>query len=67
MFVGFVGHHKEVLVRDDWAETLVCAADETLSRAEDVQKLLWIVIFTKRPETASNAASHDDAVVVHDD
>ena len=37
LFVGFVGHHVEIFIRDNGTKTLVCATNETLSRAENVE------------------------------
>ena len=65
MLISLVGHHEEVLVRDDGAETLVSAANKTLARTQYIEELFGIVVFAERPKTASDAASHDDAVVVH--
>ena len=65
LFVGLVGHHEEILVGDDGAETLVGATDEAFARAQYVEELLGIVVLAEGPETASDAAGHDDAVVVH--
>ena len=65
LFVGFVGHHEEILIGNNGTETLVCATNETLSRAKDIEKLFGVVVFAERPKTATNAARHNDAVVVH--
>ena len=65
MLVGLVGHHEEVLVRDDGTETFVGGTDKALARTQYIEELLGIVVFAEGPETASYAASHDDTIVVH--
>ena len=65
LFICFVSHHEEILVRDDRAKTFVGATDKALTRAKYIEELFRIIIFAERPEAATDAASHDDAVVVH--
>ena len=64
MLVCLVGHHEEILIGDNGAETFVGAADKALSCAEYIEELFRIVVFAKRPEAAPDAAGHDDAIVV---
>lgn len=64
MLVGGIGDDNEILGRDDWQETLESGADETLARAQDVEKLLGLVVFAQRPEAAPDAARHNDTVLV---
>ena len=65
LLVSLVGDHKEVLIGDDWAESLVSAADKALSCAKDIEELLRIVVLAEGPKTATDAAGHDNTVVVH--
>ena len=65
MFVGFVGHHEEILVGNDGAKPFVGASDETLACAKDIEKLFGVVILAERPKAATDAAGHDDAIIVH--
>jgi hypothetical protein len=65
LLVGFVGHHEEVLIGDDRTKSFVGATDETLSCAKDIKELFGMVVFAERPKTATNAACHNDAIVVH--
>ena len=65
LLVGLVGHHEEVFIGDDRAETLVGASDETLPSTQNIKELLGIVVLAEGPESASDAACHNDAVVVH--
>ncbi len=62
----FGSDDPDVVGLEIWAEALCCELEECVAGAEDVDELFWVVGSAHGPETAADAASHDDEMfVVH--
>ena len=59
-----MGRYDNVFFRYDAGKALVCLLQKGLSHTEEVNKLLGAFYPALWPETAPDAACHDDAVVI---
>ena len=62
ILVFAIGHHEEVLGRDDLRETFVGVTDERFAGSQNVEELLGHRLPALGPETGADAARHDDAI-----
>ena len=64
VLVCHVCHDKHVLDRNDRTKTIHGHLQQTATRTEEVQKLLRLICSAVRPESTSDAARHNHAIVV---
>ena len=62
--VAAVGHHEEILRRDQFFEPFEGVADERFSRTQYVEELLGARLAAHGPEPGADASRHDDAIFV---
>lgn len=64
LYIVLVGYYPDMFLRTETLETFDCHLDKTFTHAHDIDKLLGIVRGAERPETAANAAGHDDKMCI---
>ena len=65
--VGGVGHHPEVRHRADALEPVHSQLYQRASAAQNVDELLRVFGSAQRPETATDAARHNNYLGIHDE
>jgi hypothetical protein len=64
MLVTLIGHYQYIFLRAYRQKTIIRHLNKRSTDSQNIVKLFWESSAAHRPETASDATRHDDAVVL---